>query len=495
MSDSITARFERFSARVVARPKFLFLAAALFGAVQISPWWYATPDSTCYLSIARSMWSPDGPTNLGRSQLFFSIGYPLLIAPTFLLDDRPFLWIAVIHWLLTLALMAGVYRWAKPLGPVVALVATIVTVVHALYGNLARRPLSEPFFMTTMVWAALTLDTLRTSTESRKRILAGIVGTLLLTLACLIRPNGVMLIPGFGMAMLASAWGDRRRVVAALGIAALVGSIAAGVFFASRAIDDRRASGEKPFTYWDQMQKFQDPGKSMLGRVPGGLVVQMYDFQRVIVPGNFKSRTRSTDPVNVNLPVALAATVLVAVGWWMLVRKRGDVWTWTFPFYIALNALWAADAGTRYTVPVMPVVLAAFWLGQPYLKHAAWWVLTFIVLHTAVGIGFWAVGDLPRNYQRNQHWDSVGRLTAMVDRDRDSLGAWSLSPEQLQFFRFVLDREVLPYSPVAASPEGGPTVATTSSADRLFSLDDAAPPPGYEKLAEDGPYALLRRTK
>jgi hypothetical protein len=304
-----------------------------------------------------------------------------------------------------------------------------------------------------------------------------------------------MLIPGFGMAMLIAAWGDRRRMLAAVGISAIVGAIAAGVFFTARSIDDRRASGETAFTYWDQMKSLQNPEKSMLGRVPDGLAIQMYDFQRVVIPGNFKSRTKSTDPFNVNLPIALAVTVPIVCGWWFLLRTRGDVWTWTFPFYCALNALWAADAGTRYTIPVMSIVLVAFSIGlSKFWKRSLQWFPIFLFLHAVVGLGFWAAGDLPRNYERNQHWSSVERLTALVDRDRDTLGSWKLSPEQLQFFRFVLDREVMPFSLVEVAPAGGPQIATTVPADRLFTLTDAAPPPGYERIADDGPYALLRRT-
>jgi hypothetical protein len=493
----LTATFDRWNDRLAAKPKLLLLLVAACCASQIGPWFYATPDATSYLSIARSLWQPGGPTNLGRPQLYYSIGYPLVIAPTFLIDARPFLWISILHWLLTLVLLAGVYRWAQPFGRTAALSAALLAVLHALYGVFARRPLTEPLFMATMVWTALVLNQISTAASGRRRVLAAVAGTLLLTFLCLVRPHGVAMIPGVGAALVASAWGDRRRVLTAVAAAALIGGVAGGAFLVSRKLDDARATTPGALTYWDQFASDEQTDKPSLGaRLRKGVLVQLYDFQRVVLPGAFKTRSSTNVVFNFNLPVAIAVTLIVALGCWKVPGMRGDVWLWSAPFYLALNVVWAEDAGTRYTVPLMPIILAAFSLGLARLWPAATrWAGVFVLLHVGVGLGYWLAVDLPRARERNEHWSSVERLAAMVDRDRQSLGTWKLEPDEAQFFLFTLDRHFLPYTLEPAPKIGGLAVTTTVPPDCLFADADAKLPPEYVRVTTDGPYALLRYQK
>src|SRR5690242_16975072 len=65
----------------VARPRLLVACwAALVGVQIITPLWYATPDASGYLSIARSLARGGPPTYLGSRNLIFGIGYPAVIA-------------------------------------------------------------------------------------------------------------------------------------------------------------------------------------------------------------------------------------------------------------------------------------------------------------------------------------------------------------------------------------------------------------------------------
>jgi hypothetical protein len=154
---------------------------------------------------------------------------------------------------------------------------------------------------------------------------------------------------------------------------------------------------------------------------------------------------------------------------------------------LALNVLWAGDAGTRYTLPVMPVVLAAFWIGMTSVwPKMSRYAVVFILMHAGVGIGQWLSIDLPRTRELNRHWDSVATLTAEIDRDRETVGSLKLSPEQTQLFVFLLDRRV-----VALDQPG--TSARTEP-DWLATVADQPPPAGYREHAAAGPYRLLRRT-
>lgn len=500
MDDSVSARIDRRLAWLAQNPRPWLFAAALITALQIGPWWYASPDGTSYMSIARTLWSSDGPANLGNRQLYFSLGYPTLISPVFWFVDRPFIALGVVNWLLTLGVLWGAYRWARAWGPAAALVASVPTVVHALYGISQRRPLSETAFTAAMVWTVIVLDGVRTAETVRRRLACALGGTVLLTIACLTRPNGVMLIPGFGLAMVAAAWGDRRRVLRAVLVAGLIGGVAAGVFFTARRLDDRQAVGGTSYTYWDQLFKPVTSDKSLIARIPEGTLIQMCDLYRVVVPGMYKSRSKSDSPLHVNTLVALIVTAVVVVGWLQMVRGRGDVWTWTFPCYLALNIVWGADVGTRYTVPVMPVVWVAFWLGLVRLvPRAASWTVLPAASHAVVGLAAWLAIDLPRTRELNRHWGDAAALCAQIDREQQTVGSWGLTPEQTQFFRYLLDRDVSPTAGDAMFhrhvPTSVGTVVASSAAvqpDWVVAAAESATPSGYVERAVAGPYRLLQ---
>ena len=103
--------WEETLAAVNRRPMILALLVVLFG-LQISTLLYPTPDAVGYLSIARSIARAHVLANRGSPQLYYSVGYPLLISPVFCFGDRPFLLLSAIHAGLALAYLAGVYVWA-----------------------------------------------------------------------------------------------------------------------------------------------------------------------------------------------------------------------------------------------------------------------------------------------------------------------------------------------------------------------------------------------
>ena len=92
----------------------------LVGVQIITPLWYATADTCCYLSIARSLAHGETPTNLGSRNLIFGIGYPAVIAPAFLLSATPFLLVTAINAALATAYLAGVVVWARRYAPAAA---------------------------------------------------------------------------------------------------------------------------------------------------------------------------------------------------------------------------------------------------------------------------------------------------------------------------------------------------------------------------------------
>ena len=176
--------------------RWIALLVLIF-AMQIGPLWYATPDSACYLSIARSIAHDHVPANRGSSHLYYSIGYPILISPAFLLDERPFLFLSLMHFVWAIVLIAGVYCWSRRNLPEAAFWITSLTVVNVSIWNLYRRPLSEMPFMAILVLIANFSEKIWNSETTGRRIGWIACVASLTTLLALIRPAGILAAAGF----------------------------------------------------------------------------------------------------------------------------------------------------------------------------------------------------------------------------------------------------------------------------------------------------------
>ncbi|MBA3272648.1 MAG: hypothetical protein H0T11_02090, partial [Chthoniobacterales bacterium] len=105
--------------RIDRRTAAILVGYALLLATQINPWWNATRDGLNYLSIARNI--ADGRlARLGEPHLHYAPGYSVIISPAFLFGERPFLLVSIIHWLLAVGIMLGVFHWSRRVAPTAA---------------------------------------------------------------------------------------------------------------------------------------------------------------------------------------------------------------------------------------------------------------------------------------------------------------------------------------------------------------------------------------
>ncbi len=174
---------------------------AVLLAIQVSPWWYPTPDAVAYLSIARGIAVTHRLSNLGGAHLAYPPGYPLLISPAFLISSRPFLAISIIHWLMALIFMVGVYRWTCRMAPAAALLLTALSIVNVAFWIYYRRTLSELAFMTVMIWTVVALDSALEAGSRGARAIRTPAGTVLLAALVSIREPGILFAPGFAVAV------------------------------------------------------------------------------------------------------------------------------------------------------------------------------------------------------------------------------------------------------------------------------------------------------
>ncbi|HVA47162.1 MAG TPA: hypothetical protein VNH11_12410 [Pirellulales bacterium] len=454
---------KQWIANCPSRPRAVLAVCAILLAVQIDPWWYSSIDSASYLSMARSLARGTGPTNFGSPLLWYSPGYPALISPFFLFDNRPFLGIAMFQWLLAVGLLLGVYYWARQVSPDAAIWVAGLTVVNHGFWIHFRRPLSEIAFMCALIWVVNILRSLagarledglpRPSKDERDgpgrpssdlhslfggRLAAGAALTALL---CIIRPVGTMIVPAFVVwAWLEARAGKLSWLKAA--VASAVIAIAAGTPVALFVAHERRVAAELGGrSYADE---FHDAARSPLESYSRGVQLCVSDMGRVCLPGLFKSHGTPGDWTDVNMLVHVPFCALVVYGWFRWRRRGNDLFAWYMPFYLLLIAAHAMDTGARLLLPLLPALFVCVWIGldrlgprQPTLAAAC------LALQAAVGGAYWLAVDLPRARYNAAQWPSVEAMAAEILNGRRGISDADVRDDRRLMLELVLDRPLI----------------------------------------------------
>ncbi len=474
-----------------APAKYLFLLALLL-AVQISPLWYPTPDATGYLSIARSLAAGTGPTNLGSRQIYLAPGYPLLISPAFLLADEPFLVLSILHWSLAVALMLGVYVWARRHLPAAALLLTAVVMVNVELWSLLRRTLSETAFMTLLVWEINLLHWAAAAMSSRAALIRTILAALGMIALALTRQAGLMVAAGFGLAMFLQAWRGQIARSRALILTLSVGVPAALAVAGLARFDRAMAAGSDSATYVDQIV---DPSLSWADQLQEGLRLRLSEVGRLTIPGMFKAYARRGEWLNVNMAVYVPLAVVVLVGWVKWVRRTRDVFALALPFYLGLYVVWPFDQATRFTVPMLPVLLACIWSALEWLSRYRVRIFrALLVGHLAAALGYWLVIDLPRAWGDQTQWPAVRQLATILRADPGPVLAAAVHPDTQWMLQFALDRRVWEQSSEAAVDVAIQWIVTTRPEAEFAGFVRCTRVGNYQ-VWRRGPSALTRTSK
>ncbi len=418
---------------------------ALFGlllAMQISPWWYATADGSAYLSIARSAASGETLTCLGSHQLYYFPGYPLTISPAFLAGDRPFLLLSVIQWLLGLIFLVGVYRWARRTVPTSAVLITGLCTINAALWIYYRRTLSEMAFMAVLIWTVNVLNSIDLGSPKRRTCWQTVLAAAGTVLVALIRPAGIMLAAGFGIAMILAAFKTRADWLLAITLTLCVGLPASAVVVATIKYDRAMASLDegRGFTYLDDLT---DPTVSFGSQILEGIRLRVSDVGRLAIPGMFKTYADPGEWFNVNMAIYLALSAMVAFGWWRFARHGHDVLALTLPFYLVLHVVWPFDQSVRFLVPMLPLVIVCLWFAAAIPPSRRTGLFGFLLLaHFAAAAGYWAFVDAPRTRGRFHQWPTIDRLAELIETEPGQVAASGLSEEIWSMLQFALNRPV-----------------------------------------------------
>jgi len=459
------------------------LAFAALLAIQVSPWWYPTPDAAAYLSIARSIAVAHRLSNLGGVHLGYPPGYPLLISPAFLISSRPFVELSLMHWVMAIIFMAGLYRWTRAIAPGAAMLLTGLVMVDVAFWIYYRRTLSELAFMTVMIWAVVALNAALEAVGRRTRVLQTAIGTALLVALVTIRETGVLLVAGFAIAALLLVRDKKLRWIQGLGMTAAVASPAIAGVVAFLSYDVSTARTAPSAVFGTHLSGFVDVATPILPRVIEGLRLRISEVGRLVVPGMFKAYAGRGQWLNIDILIYLAVFALIALGWWRLIRDRRDVLAATAPFYFALYAAWAFDADTRYLLPLLPLLFACLWFG---IESFTRWRLSALALllaaHLAVAMGYWTTVELPRGRACNDEWASAAALAPGLKDAAAIVVATRHVPQCARLMlAFLIDRPVPERTHATDFPD----------AKRILERRDDPNPPGFEVRQSTGPYKLL----
>jgi hypothetical protein len=457
----------------------VLLLVGLLLAVQVSPWYYGQGDAPGYLSIARHVARGDGLLNRASSALWYPPGYSLLISPLFFWGNRPLLAISIVHLLLALGLVYGLYLWAKRFAAEGALWVAAISVSTAAFSAHFRRPVSEVAFMTASIWAMVCLESALAESNRKKSMAYALAATLLFGASGLIRLIGVALAGGIAVRIgLAGVKGritwPRAAVLALPMILAPV--LAVGAIVAR----DQMVAGSG--SYWNATAAHRTV-ESTKGLAPW-LATAVSEIGRVAIPGMNKSYGNVGAWCNVNMLVYLPFALLVVAGWLRWVRRVDDVFAWTLPFYTAILTHFRWESGGRLWLPMTPAMVVCVWFACAPLGRRRQPLFAVVwALHVAAALVFWTARDLPQTRALNARWPEAMSAAASIDRDRDRVTVAEEIEEFGDLVGLELDRRLTVW------PKGGPLPPQTQW---LIAPDDAAVPQGFAKRARLGNDVLWR---
>jgi len=461
-----------------------FALCAFVFAIQIGSLWYPTPDAINYLSIARSIANEHVLANHGCSHLYYSIGYPLLISPAFLLDERPFLFLSLIHFFWALVLLLGVYSWARRCAPDAALWITALTAVNTSVWNLYRRSLTEICFMAVLMLVVNIADRICRSETLWRRIGWIVSASSLVLLLALIRPVGIMVAAGFGFASARSAVAGRIGWAQAIAATLAIG-VPASIALAAMLERDRIEAGRHRNVSY--VQQIVDHETSPADQLIEGMRVQFTEIGRLLLPGMYKCYNRRGSWLNLNMAIYVPLCALICVGWLRMFRATNDVLVWTLPCYVAVYVIWPYEQGTRFVTPMLPVWLAALWFVLERLEPSLRRTLYALTLgaHFAVAMGYWLCDELRTAREVQTQWDEAALLSQPIQADWRPVLASDGTKDFRYPLEYLLDRPVRPLDMHDPIPD---------DVGWLVLLKEEEPPADFILHSESTRYRLFMRS-
>jgi len=343
------------------------LLTAGFAALA-APVYLFTGDTEAYVELARMIASGKPYAFGGRPEVTFPPGFPLILAPAAWSFPESFT--AVSRWAAALASMVFPLTWlyVRRENPRLALPVTVLTVSAVPFLTLATdNPMSEPVYLALSMGLLLWVRTGEEMTPPLRGWRWGLLGCVLLVALPAVRTAGIAAVAAYGLWMILKS---RPRPAAnwaplAAGIAFL---LAWFIWVGTQAVP--RDPSQPPSGYiWQLLLRdphHPDLGRAsisdLLERLANNLVVQGAHVGELLTPVTYVQAAWHS-PVLLVLPC-------IFLGWWKGLRGTGSFAALYFLFYLAIILTWPFDEGTRFLLPVLPLLWVYVFEGFDRLLHA-----------------------------------------------------------------------------------------------------------------------------
>jgi hypothetical protein len=465
-----------------------FALIAILLAIQITPKLTMSPDGVSYMSIARSLISHGELKRLGSPHLRYAPAYPVLISPAFFFGPRPFVALQIIQWSFAILLILGIYAWFAPYGGRSAIWITLLALLNAGFWDLSRQVSSELAFMPCLMWGSVLLHSAMKA-SSAKRAAAMMAGAIVLVAAATsIRQAGALLAIGFVLALTIRAMRRQITWTRAILFAASLGISIAAVSWSLIVFDHHgaREAGPAEIGYTDA---FRAPDNSLTAQIIEGIRRQSAEVGRLVIPGMWKAHALAHHWKNPNTCIYLAVCVPIAIGWWKLCKTTADPLALTLPFYIALYVVYPFDSGTRFTVPMLPVLAASLWfLLSPLGNNRTLIFLILIILHALVAIGYW-IDDAAHVRHRWQHWTTIQEIAAIIPTNANLITFRGTTGDDWMFLMCLTDRPVAPESLNDPLPTEADWIVTSNPNEHFPNFHPITQITNYKIETRDTPNA------
>ena len=468
------ASLEHWVKRLNEHPRIVLGIVALLLAVQINGYWIPVSDGPSYLSIARNIGTGNGLLRFGGPHLFHPIGYPLAISPAFMSSERPFLLIAMMHWVFLIVFMICTYKWMQSAVGDDAILMTLLTIssVGVLY--CFRRTLSEVAFMPVMVGAALALN--RAAQSQRNRILYLVLGTILTCYLCLIRQVGISIVAGFAVLLVIKVHTKSIGIKPAIVLVLVLAVSAVACTAIEIAHGQRTAQMSEAATFTGHILKSSG---SLWPQLLGGLRLRIQECGRLLIPGMFKVYGGWLCPA---MLLYLPLCAVLVVGWWTLLVKKADVLLCALPFYLLVYiVLWPYDQGTRFMTPMVGVLWAGVWTFVEHCRFRAHARKLFAVLLLLGGLtsACYLAVDVARAKRWDSQWATVEQITAAIDNPKGDIACYGLSSSIRAMLDLSMDKSLRTFSVEKGKTTEADYVITSSGVDTIWGFKPIADIRGF----------------
>ena len=369
--------------------------------------WHPMPDSTLYINQARNLINGYGLTSGISIRWIASPGYAVLISPFFLINDLPLVALTLFQATLLCIYMLGVYTWASQYTPKSAALIAGAATLHACVWQFGFPTTTEAPFMATLVWAAVCFGQWSEHRQSSqghsfKFLIAGLI----LICACTaIRPSGLAIAIGAGVAVILQDRKQKRKLVNTFGMlclwVGLPGIIVLGFLAREASVT---SAGLIEGTYIVGM--IPEHSQSVFEMLTKGLYLRISDIGRLTIPGMFKAYSNMESWVHVTMMVYVPFFLAMCWAWVRFANKRGDLLLIGFVPYLILHIVYAHYSdGARFMTPMLPVLMLLFWqlLRTVRLPQHSMMCVVFVI-HAVVTIGL-AIREQPRLVKIQDQWE------------------------------------------------------------------------------------------